>query len=145
MLDFLLRKQLDSLLERAYRAAMVTYYNSLLNLLYTQGSCGLTDDILAQKTCLLREDALQQVSDFVYGVIQASPPNIFLRYKLAKAHPAICGVPHEASYCAGAEYCFLHYAFTGKPGSAKNATKHNHLFAAYVDQALSKADSLDQK
>ena len=144
MFDFLFRKQIDSILERAYGSAMETYRNSLIQFLGGHNYDDLTEDMLTQKADLFREAALQEVSNFVYGVVRAAPPNVFSRYRLAKMNPNICGAPEETGYCAGVEYCFLHYAFTAKPGGGKNAIKHNHIFAAYIDSVLAEIDFLTQ-
>lgn len=141
MLNFLIRKQIDSLLDRAYQNSMIFYQNSIHQMLQDQPPSDISDDMFAQITMQLREDALNQVSVFIFGVVQASTPEVYSRYQLAKLSPSVSGVPDDAPYCAGTEYCYLHYAFTGKSGSSRNAIKHNHIFASYIDQTLRSAST----
>lgn len=129
-----LGKQIDNLLERAYQNNLHVYKTAITEVL---GKDDPSEDELKQA----RNDYLNAVSEMIYGVMAAADPKVFVRYKLARLNPEMAGIPEEAPYCAGYEYCLVHYAFLAKPGNPINASKHNHRFNDYLNSALDQIES----
>ena len=138
MFGFSLRKQIDALLERAYQSNFESYKAELCTIMERADRQELTEDEFYRHMAAAREQYIDDVSEMVSGAVYAAPPKVSARYKLATMSPQIAGAPadDDAPYCAGTEYCFLCYAFTGKPGVPRDAIRHNHLFASYVDRAI---------
>lgn len=130
MLEFLVRKRVDKLMYRAYNAG---YDQFKFNLRKLAGSeCGQTD--VERLRFAYQDDVSEFVSNFIFNFTDSK---VVDRYRLACSSHSLAfpGFPDD-QYCAGLEYCLAIYALTGKSGKAKDAVRHNHLFAAYVNRAI---------
>ena len=134
MLSFLLRKQIDTLLERAYQSNIEGYKSEIRSALNDR----LSDEQIESISSKARKHYIEAVSNTVSGAIYAASADVIARYKLALYSPEIAGAPpvDELDLSAGVVYCLTCYAITGKPGKTKDAIRHNHLFASYVEKAL---------
>lgn len=142
MLNFLIRRSIDRLLERAYESNFSIYKAEIKNIL-DNGAGKVSEDDLLCEMMRAREEYLNSISEQISGAVFASDQKTSARYRIAMMSPEVAGVhifDDDIKYSAGMEYCFLHYAFIGKPGEMKNAIKHNHIFASYVDRAISELE-----
>lgn len=143
MLNFLIRRSIDRLLEQAYKSNFSKYKAEIKSILEN----GIGENSEEEMFCEImraREEYLNSISEQVSGAVFASEQKTSARYRIAIMSPEVAGIhicdDVDIKYSAGMEYCFLHYAFIGKPGEMKNAIKHNHIFASYVDRAISELE-----
>lgn len=144
MLNFLIRRSIDRLLERAYESNFSKYKAEIKNILDNGTGKASEDDLLCE-IMRAREEYLNSISEQVSGAVFASDQKTAARYRIAMMSPEVAGVyifDDDIKYSAGMEYCFLHYAFIGKAGKMKDAIKHNHIFASYIDRAI---DQLEEE
>ncbi len=140
MLGFMLNKEINNTLLRAYQAEINEYKEDMNYYLSQPESNSFSNDQWKTIYSNCADEYLNRVMDRLVGILRGMDSSAEMRWKLAMGSPALAGVPDGAidmvPLPAGVVYCLFYYAVTGKKAKYKYATQHNHIFHDYIDSAL---------
>ena len=138
LLNFLLGKRLEVLIQNAIQNNMEWFKNEIRNkFLNSNVNEKDSEQIYMELNANLIQNIVSDITKFVRG----NPGTISARYQLALMSPSISGYDfHGEDMSLGMLYCVLYYAHTNKKAKLVTASKQNHILYAYIQKALHELD-----
>lgn len=135
------QKSAHRLLEDEYKNEYPWFVEQLTEIAFAHTQVGFSDEEYQTMFYTLRMWYLEKVRDNLIDAIEKIGSDYIARYKLALESPYICGLPDCDEVIPGALYYMVYYALTEEQGLPEDAVSQNHIFASYIDSALSDVDA----
>lgn len=141
------RERIDELLIRAYKDDMPEYKMDLRAALDSIEK----DDVPIEEenihfrriTTMLYSMSMGRITEKMFAMIDAAPTDVQTRKALSMVNPQVTGV-ESIDYIDNFDglfpkdlFCFMYYAFSGRPGKKKDAERHSDLYWSIKSKASS--------